>query len=132
GGVAVGRERAGAAGGALARHAEGLLADEDLAPQTRIDGVVPRHTRLTLDLCAELAQLAPFGLGNPEVTLLAPGCELGELATVGDGKHLRFRVRRDNADSGSAIAFGAGSQIDVDRQRGRWGVAFRLSGNASD
>src|SRR5581483_3268950 len=86
----------------FAAHAAGLLEEEDLLPTTRVDGIVPRGTRLTLDLCAELAQLAPFGLGNPEVTLLAPGCELGDLATVGEGKHLRFRVRRDGSDAGSA------------------------------
>ena len=113
----------------FAAHAAGLLEEEDLQPTTRIDGIVPRGTRLTLDLCAELAQLAPFGLGNPEVTLLAPGCELGDLATVGEGKHLRFRVRRDGSDAGSAIAFGIGSRLDVYRQAIRWDVAFRLAEN---
>jgi single-stranded-DNA-specific exonuclease len=113
----------------FAAHAAGLLEEEDLQPTTRVDGIVPRGTRLTLDLCAELAQLAPFGLGNPEVTLLAPGCELGDLATVGEGKHLRFRVRRDGSDAGSAIAFGIGSRLDVYRQDIRWDVAFRLAEN---
>jgi single-stranded-DNA-specific exonuclease len=113
----------------FAQHAAGLLVEDDLQPVTRIDGIVPRGTRLTLDLCAEIAQLAPFGLGNPEVTLLAPGCELGDLATVGEGKHLRFRVRRDGADAGSAIAFGSGSRLDVYRQAGHWDVAFRLAEN---
>src|SRR5579862_2045973 len=113
----------------FAAYASGLLEEEDLQPVTRIDGIVPRGTRLTLDLCTELAQLAPFGLGNPEVTLLAPGCELGDLATVGEGKHLRFRVRRDGTDAGSAIAFGSGSRLDVYRQEGRWDVAFRLAEN---
>ena len=113
----------------FAEHAAGLLGDEDLAPQTRIDAVVPRGTRLTLELCAELARLAPFGLGNPDVTLLAPGCELGDLATVGEGKHLRFRVRCDGADAGSAIAFGYGSQLDTYRREARYDVAFRLAEN---
>ncbi|MDE3026138.1 MAG: hypothetical protein KGI93_11275, partial [Acidobacteriota bacterium] len=113
----------------FAEHAAGLLEEVDLQPLTRIDAIVPRGTRLSLDLCAELARLAPFGLGNPEVTLLAPGCEIGELATVGDGKHLRFRVRRDGLDAGSAIAFGSGSRLDVYRQAGRWDVAFRLNEN---
>jgi len=113
----------------FAAHAAQHLADDDLRPQTRIDGIVTRGTRLTLDLCAELSQLAPFGLGNPEVTLLAPGCELGDLATVGDGRHLRFRVRREGADAGSAIEFGAGGRLDVYRQEGRWDVAFRLAEN---
>ena len=98
-------------------------------PTTHIDAVVPRGTRLTLELCNELARLAPFGLGNPDVTLLAPGCELGELATVGEGKHLRFRVRRDGADAGSAIAFGFGGRLDAYRAEGRFDVAFRLQEN---
>ncbi|MEN3341008.1 MAG: single-stranded-DNA-specific exonuclease [Actinomycetota bacterium] len=113
----------------LAAHAGESLVEDDLQPVTRVDAIVPRGTRLTLDLCGELARLAPFGLGNPEVTLLAPGCELGELATVGEGKHLRFRVRRDGADAGSAIAFGAGARLDGYRSAGRWDVAFRLEEN---
>jgi single-stranded-DNA-specific exonuclease len=114
---------------AFAEHARGLLAEDDLAPSTRVDAIVPRHIRLTLDLCAELAQLAPFGLGNPEVMLLAPGCELGDLATVGDGKHLRFRVRREGTDAGAAIQFGAGAWLESYRGGGRCDVAFRLTEN---
>src|SRR3954452_932547 len=114
---------------AFAEHAAGLLIEEDLRPVTHIDAVVPRGTRLTLELCGELARLAPFGLGNPDVTLLVPGCELGELATVGEGKHLRFRVRRDGFDAGAAIAFGAGGRLDGYRREGRWDVAFRLEEN---
>jgi single-stranded-DNA-specific exonuclease len=116
-------------GEAFAAHAAGLLDDEDLQPVTRVDAIVPRGTQLTLDLCAELARLAPFGLGNPEVMLLAPGCEVGSLATVGDGKHLRFRVRRDGADAGSAIHFGAGMRLESLQRAARWDVAFRLEEN---
>src|SRR5947208_5188293 len=114
---------------AFAAQAEGLLAPEDLVPATVVDAVLPRGAKLTLDLCEELRRLAPFGLGNPEVTLLAPACELGELATVGEGKHLRFRVRRDGSDAGSAIAFGAGTRLDTYRRDGQWDVAFRLEEN---
>jgi single-stranded-DNA-specific exonuclease len=114
---------------AFAAQAEGLLAPEDLVPATVVDAVLPRGAKLTLDLCEELRRLAPFGLGNPDVTLLAPGCELGELATVGDGKHLRFRVHRDGRDAGGAIAFGQGMQLDRFRRIGRYDVAFRLQEN---
>jgi single-stranded-DNA-specific exonuclease len=116
-------------GAAFAAHAEGLLLDDDLRPVQAVDAIVPRGTRLTLDLCAELARLAPFGLGNPDVTLLAPGCSLGDLGTVGEGKHLRYRVRRDGTDAGSAIHFGAGGWLETYRANGRWDVAFRLSEN---
>jgi len=113
----------------FAEHAAGLLLDDDLQPVTHVDAIVPRGRRLTLELCGELARLAPFGLGNPAVTLLAAGCELGDLATVGEGKHLRFRVRRDGADAGSAIAFGLGTWLDSYRREGHWDVAFRLEEN---
>ncbi len=114
---------------AFAAQAEGLLAPDDLLPTTVVDAVLPRGAKLTLDLCEELRQLAPFGLANPDVTLLAPGCELGELATVGEGKHLRFRVQRDGRDAGGAIAFGQGTKLDRFRRVGRYDVAFRLQEN---
>jgi len=63
------------------------------------------------------------------VLFRSPGCELGQLATVGEGKHLRFRVRRDGADAGSAIAFGLGARLDAYGGAGRWDVAFRLEEN---
>jgi single-stranded-DNA-specific exonuclease len=114
---------------AFAAQAEGLLTQDDLLPTTVVDAVLPRGAKLTLDLCEELRRLAPFGLGNPDVTLLAPGCELGDLATVGEGKHLRFRVHRDGRDAGGAIAFGQGTQLDRFRRVGRYDVAFRLQEN---
>ncbi|MGZ4416328.1 MAG: single-stranded-DNA-specific exonuclease RecJ [Gaiellaceae bacterium] len=114
---------------AFAAQAEGLLGPEDLVPATVVDAVLPRGAKLTLELCEELRALAPFGLANPDVTLLAPGCELGELATVGDGKHLRFRVHRDGSDAGGAIAFGQGTKLDRYRRDGRYDVAFRLQEN---
>jgi single-stranded-DNA-specific exonuclease len=114
---------------AFAAQAEGLLTTDDLVPTTVVDAVLPRGANLTLELCEDLRRLAPFGLGNPEVTLLAPACELGDLATVGDGKHLRFRVHRDGRDAGGAIAFGQGKQLDRFRRVGRYDVAFRLQEN---
>jgi single-stranded-DNA-specific exonuclease len=114
---------------AFAAQAETLVAPDDLVPTTVVDAVLPRGAKLTLELCEELRRLAPFGLGNPDVMLLAPGCELGELTTVGDGKHLRFRVQRDGRDAGGAIAFGQGTQLDRYRRVGRYDVAFRLQEN---
>jgi hypothetical protein len=89
---------------------------------------------LTLALASELERLAPFGLGNPDVTLLVPGCEAGEPGVVGDGKHLRFRVRRGGRDVGAAIAFGLGDQLDRLRRTGgagplRYDLVARLKEN---
>jgi len=128
-GLSISPERVEPFADAFAAQAEGLLGPEDLVPATVVDAVLPRGAKLTLELCEELRALAPFGLANPDVTLLAPGCELGELATVGDGKHLRFRVHRDGRDAGGAIAFGQGTKLDRYRRAGRYDVAFRLQEN---
>ena len=48
---------------------------------------------------------------------------------MGNGKHLRFRVRQHGRDAGTAIAFGQGSQVDRLRVAGRFDVAFRLKEN---
>jgi single-stranded-DNA-specific exonuclease len=112
---------------AFAAHADQLLTDDDLIPRTTVDAVVDGR-ELTLDLCEELERLAPFGLGNPAVTLLAVGCELSELGAVGEGKHLRLAVTANGVRSG-AIAFGQGSRLDTFRRPVSWDVAFRLGAN---
>jgi single-stranded-DNA-specific exonuclease len=127
-GLSIDPERVEAFAAAFAAHADATLTDEDLRPVTVVDAVVAGG-ELTLDLCAELRQLAPFGLANPGVTLLLPACELRDLGAVGEGRHLRFRVREHGQDAGSAIAFGIGGQLDRFRQAGRYDVVFRLEEN---
>jgi single-stranded-DNA-specific exonuclease len=113
---------------AFAAVGDGALAEDDLRPPTVVDALV-HGPDLTLELCEELARLAPFGLGNPNVTLLLAGCELADLAAVGEGKHLKFRVRADGRDAGSAIAFRLGRQLDRLRRVGHYDVAFKLEAN---
>ena len=48
---------------------------------------------------------------------------------MGEGKHLRFRVRQHGRDAGSAIAFGLGGQLDRLQGAARFDVAFRLKQN---
>ncbi len=127
-GLTIEAERVETFAAAFAAHADAALAEDDLVPRTTIDAIVP-GAKLGLDLCAELNRLAPFGLGNPGVTLLVDGCEIAEAATVGDGKHLRFRVRQRGRDAGTAIAFGLGAQLDRFRREQRYDVAFRLQEN---
>jgi len=128
-GLSIAEENVDAFAEAFARYAAGVLDEDDLEPVVSIDAVVARGDELSLDLCAELGRLAPFGLGNPAPTLLAAGCTLADLATVGDGKHLRFRIRREGRDGGSAIAFGQGSRLDALRPDALYDVAFRLEEN---
>jgi single-stranded-DNA-specific exonuclease len=114
---------------AFTDHATEALTDADLVSVTKVDAIVPPQTKLTLELCQELERLEPFGLGNPGVLLIATGCELSDLTSCGDGKHLRFRVSLDGCDAGSAIAFGMGKQLDRLRRSGRYDLAFRLEAN---
>jgi single-stranded-DNA-specific exonuclease len=127
-GLSIRPDRIDAFADAFAAHADAVLTDDDLRQRTPVDAIV-RGSELGLSLCEELGRLAPFGLGNPGVTLLVDDCELDRLDTVGDGKHLRFRVRQRGRDAGSAIAFGFGSQLDRYRRIGRYDVAFRLQEN---
>jgi single-stranded-DNA-specific exonuclease len=113
---------------AFAAHADEALAEEDLWPLTVVDAAVSASD-LTLDLAQELERLAPFGLGNPDVTLLVPACRAVEPTTVGEGKHLRFRVRQHDRDAGTAIAFGQGSQLDRLHADMPFDVACRLKEN---
>ena len=127
-GLSLAPERLEAFAEAFAAHADTQLEDGDLEPVTSVDAVVSPG-ELTLDLAGELARLAPFGLGNPGVMLLLAGCEISEPSTVGEGKHLRFRVRDRGRDAGSAIAFGMGAHLDRLRRVGGYDVAFRLEEN---
>ena len=113
---------------AFAAHADANLVETDLAPVTRVDAIVP-GSALTLGLATEIERLAPFGLGNPDVTLLVPACEAVQPGVVGEGKHLRFRVRQGGRDAGSAIAFGLGAQLDRVRRPVRYDLACRLKEN---
>ena len=127
-GLSIAEEQIPAFAEAFASHADACIAEVDLFEVVHVDAVVSAR-ELTLDLAEELARLAPFGLGNPDVTLLVPATQAVMPSTVGDGKHLRFRVRQHGRDAGTAIAFGQGSQIDRLRAVGLFDVAFRLKEN---
>jgi single-stranded-DNA-specific exonuclease len=113
---------------AFADQADLQIAPDDLFETVTVDAVVSAAD-LTLGLAEELGRLAPFGLGNPEVTLLVPAAQAFTPSTVGDGKHLRFRVRQHGRDAGSAIAFGQGAHLDRLRAAGLFDVAFKLQEN---
>ena len=127
-GLAISEEQLEPFADAFAAHADSVLSDEDLRPLTVVDAIVPASA-LTLGLASELDRLAPFGLGNPDVTLLVPSCEAYDAGAVGEGKHLRFRVRQHGRDAGSAIAFGMGAQLDRLRRESRYDVLCRLKEN---
>ena len=127
-GLTIGEERLEGFAAAFGRHADAALAEVDLQPLTVVDAIVPASA-LTLELAQELDRLAPFGLGNPEPTLLVASIEATTPATVGDGRHLRFRVQQHGRDGGSAIAFGFGAQLERMPPGARRDLAIRLKEN---
>ena len=127
-GLSIDPAKLGAFAEAFGEAVDAELPEEDLQPRVVVDAVVSGD-ELTLDLSTELGHLAPFGLGNPGVTLLLPSCDLSDVAQTADGKHLRFRVRHRDRPAGSAIAFGLGRHADRARREVRHDVLFRLEEN---
>ena len=113
---------------AFAAHADGELADEDLAPVTRVDAVVPASA-LTLELARELERLSPFGLGNPDVTLLVAGCEA--VGAVDGGRRQAPALPRPPAGArcGQRDRVRPGRPARRYRRDARFDVAFRLKQN---
>jgi single-stranded-DNA-specific exonuclease len=98
---------------AFCTHAEEVLSLADTAPLERVDAVVGCG-ELDMALAEELLSLAPFGRGNPGVSLLVADAVFGDLRPMGEGKHLRFTVESgDTGESARGVAFGSGGRLPV-------------------
>jgi single-stranded-DNA-specific exonuclease len=103
-GCTIARAEVDAFRAAFVVHAAAALAPEDLVPSVRVDAVVAGD-ELGMDLAEELTRLAPFGMGNPDVTLLVPAARLTDPRPMGEGKHIRFTVEAGGIRA-RAVAFG--------------------------
>ena len=95
---------------AFTAHAAAVLSPEDLVPAERVDAVVAGD-ELGIGLAEELERLAPFGMGNPDVSLLVPAARLADARAMGEGKHVRFTVESGGTRA-RAVAFGSGRLPD--------------------
>ncbi|HEX6026702.1 MAG TPA: single-stranded-DNA-specific exonuclease RecJ, partial [Solirubrobacter sp.] len=111
-GLTIARDEVGAFRAAFLAHAGEVLTPEDLVPEVRIDAVV-QGDALSLDLAEELQQLAPFGAGNPPLTLLVPAARMSDPRALGEGRHVAFTLHAGGARS-RCVAFGAGSSLPVE------------------
>ncbi len=111
----------------FAAWADAALADGDLRPNRYIDALV-LGPELTLELAEELSRLEPFGLGNPSVSLLAPGARILAGRATRDGRHFQCQVEIGGAKS-SAIGFRQAFLADQLPGPANWDVAFRLERN---
>lgn len=99
---------------AFAAHAAAVLRPEDLVGSERVDAVVSGED-LGLGLAEELLGLAPFGAGNPPVSLLLAAAVLEDPVGFGGEErtdHVRFSVRSGGARA-RAVSFGAGPRLPV-------------------
>ncbi len=82
------------------------------APRLVLDAEVPLSA-LTPGLLAALAQLEPYGAGNPQPLFLAGGLQVvGEPRLIGTGeRHLTFRVRQEGSEL-RVIAFGMADRAE--------------------
>jgi single-stranded-DNA-specific exonuclease len=97
---------------AFAAYAELVLEPADMAPVERVDAVV-RCAELDMELAEELRRLAPFGRGNPDVSLLVADATFRDVRPMGEGKHARFTLASDTARA-RGVAFGGGARLAVD------------------
>jgi single-stranded-DNA-specific exonuclease len=110
-GVELKRDSLAAFAAALDAHAARDLSTRDLIPRERVDAVVGGR-QLGMELAEELATLAPFGRGNPAVSLMVRGAVLRDVRLMGEGKHARFTIEADGMHA-RAVAFGAGGKLGV-------------------
>ena len=86
--------------------------------------------KLNLELMEEIAQLEPFGEGNPEPIFLLPDMFVQDAGTIGiNGKHLRILIRDDNGKTMKLVAFNAPKEWTEVRPGARVSVFTVLSEN---
>jgi single-stranded-DNA-specific exonuclease len=110
-GVQIDRGRVEEFAAAFDAHAEAILHPGDLIPVERVDAIV-KGPELGMALAEELQQLAPFGRGNPRVSLMLEDVVFRDSRPMGEGKHVRFSVESDGVRA-RAVAFGCGGRLDV-------------------
>jgi single-stranded-DNA-specific exonuclease len=113
-GVTMDPERLSAFRDAFVAHAEAVLRPEDLVASERVDAIASGE-EMGLGLAEELRRLAPFGAGNPPVSLLLPAATFADPVGFGGEErsdHARFTVI-SGAGRARAVNFGAGARLPV-------------------
>jgi single-stranded-DNA-specific exonuclease len=113
---------------ALGGHAGAVLTPDDLIPVERVDALVPGGA-LGLELAEELELLRPFGMGNPQPTLLVPAAHVENVAGMGEERqHARFTLVTGGARA-RGVAFGATQKSLAATAGAPHHIAIRLESN---
>jgi single-stranded-DNA-specific exonuclease len=114
---------------ALAAHAAAALSPDDLIPIERVDAVVPGGD-LGLELAEDLELLRPFGMGNPQPTLLVPAARFERVTGMGEEKeHSRFTLVTAGGARSRGVAFRSPPKDLAPAQEQAHDIALRLEKN---
>lgn len=114
---------------ALAAHAAAALSPDDLIPVERVDAVVPGGD-LGLDLAEDLERLRPFGMGNPQPTLLVPAARFERVTGMGEEReHSRFTLVTAGGAKSRGVAFRSPPRELAPAQERSHDIALRLEKN---
>lgn len=100
----------------LERHAADSLREEDLVPTYHPDAVAV-GTDLNLETVDAISRLAPFGLGNPKVKLIALDARIEDPRATRKGDHLQCTLVVDDVRT-RGIGFGLAQTLADLRERG--------------
>ena len=114
---------------ALAAHAAAALSPDDLIPVERVDAVVPGGD-LGLELADDLERVRPFGMGNPQPTLLVPSARFERVTGMGEDKeHSRFTLVAAGGAKLRGVAFGSPPKALAPAADRAHDIALRLERN---
>jgi single-stranded-DNA-specific exonuclease len=114
---------------ALAAHAGAALSPEDLMRVERVDAIAPGGD-LGLALAEDLELLRPFGMGNPQPTLLVPSARFERVTGMGEDKeHSRFTLVAAGGARSRGVAFGSPPKALAPALEQPHDIALRLERN---
>src|SRR6185503_20026388 len=113
----------------LAAHAAAALSPDDLIPVERVDAIVPGGD-LGLGLAEDLELLRPFGMGNPQPTLLVPAARFERVTGMGEEKeHSRFTLVAAGGARSRGVAFRSPPRELAPAKERAHDIALRLEKN---
>lgn len=88
-------------------YAAEVMTEQEMVPRVMLDAELT-PADMSRELADAIACLEPFGEGNPEPLFMSSGLTVLDRQRVGDGSHLRLRVRGNGGNPISCIGFGMG------------------------
>jgi len=97
-GLAISRDKIDDFRKSINEYAEKNMNDEITVPVVNIDCEV-ELSELSIDSVKDLQLLEPFGLQNPQPVFTAKNIQIVDIAPIGDGKHIKFKLKEKNSHS---------------------------------